>query len=75
MEIIPYYFTAKDDNGNEAKTSMYSVVVDNTPPAIALLQPKDEAKIFGSNLRNVIKIEQDGSSEDLWEADKRCFGK
>ena len=64
-----YYFIAKDDNGNEAKTSMYSVVVDNTPPAIALLQPKDEAKIFGSNLRNAIKIEQDGSSEDLWEAE------
>ena len=47
---------------------MYSVVV-TIRLCYCALQPKDEAKIFGSNLRNVIKIEQDGSSEDLWEAE------
>lgn len=64
-----YYFTAKDDNKNEAKTSLFTVIVDNTAPEIDLVQPKEETKIFGSNLRNHISINQNGSVEDKWVAE------
>ncbi len=72
-EIAPdgtyaYYLSAKDDNGNEAKTNSYSVIVDNTPPLIELTQPSEAAKIFGSSLKNMLPVVQTGSVEDLWSA-------
>ena len=72
-EIAPdgtyfYYLSAKDDNDNESRTKTYSVVVDNTPPQIDLIQPKESEKIFGAGLKPSINIKQSGSEEDLWEA-------
>ena len=72
-EIAPdgtyfYYLSAKDDNNNESRTKTYSVVVDNTPPQIDLIQPKESEKIFGAGLKPSINIKQSGSEEDLWEA-------
>ena len=72
-EIAPdgtyfYYLTAKDDNDNESRTKTYSVVVDNTPPQIDLIQPKESEKIFGAGLKPTINIKQTGSEEDLWTA-------
>lgn len=71
-EIAPdglyyYYMTATDDNGNVSKTSRYEVVVDNTPPVINLAQPvSEDDKIFGEGRKLDFKVEQFGSSEDLW---------
>ncbi len=72
-EIAPdgtyfYYLSAKDDNNNESRTKTYSVVVDNTPPQIDLIQPKESEKIFGAGLKPTINIKQTGSEEDLWTA-------
>ena len=72
-EIAPdgtyfYYLTAKDDNDNESRTKTYSVVVDNTPPQIDLIQPNESEKIFGAGLKPTINIKQTGSEEDLWTA-------
>ena len=72
-EIAPdgtyfYYLSAKDDNDNESQTKTYSVVVDNTPPQIDLIQPKESEKIFGAGLKPTINIKQTGSEEDLWTA-------
>lgn len=70
-EIAPdgtysYYLTAKDDNGNEAKTNSYTVVIDNTLPHIELTQPSESAKIFGAANKSTLSIVQTGSVEDLW---------
>lgn len=72
-EIAPdgtyfYYLSAKDDNDNESRTKTYSVVVDNTPPQINLIQPNESEKIFGAGLKPTINIKQSGSEEDLWTA-------
>lgn len=63
-----YYFYASDDNGNKATTKVYELVVDNEDPEIALTQPAESAKIFGSDLKPSISFKQTGSVEDLWTA-------
>jgi len=72
-EIAPdgtyyYHLSAKDDNGNEAKTNSFTVVIDNTPPHIELTQPSEAAKIFGAANKSTLSIVQTGSVEDLWTA-------
>ncbi len=61
-----YFVRATDDNGNESRTSSYTVIVDNTAPVVSLRQPSESAKIFGGSNREEIVISQDGSQEDLW---------
>ena len=63
--IYYYYFTAVDDNGNVGKTDKYTVVVDTTPPSIALTQPAD--KIFGEGSKATFAVRQSGSKEDEWK--------
>lgn len=64
-----YYFTAKDDNGNESKTSSYTVVVDTTPPSITLRDKNNTGnKLFGEGDKSLFTVEQTGSVEDLWTA-------
>ncbi|MGP1587315.1 MAG: FlgD immunoglobulin-like domain containing protein [Treponemataceae bacterium] len=63
-----YYFSAKDDNGNEARTKTYTVVIDTGVPVINLVQPSENAKIFGAGSKPVLPIKQSGSKEDLWTA-------
>ncbi len=60
-----YYFTATDDNGNVGKTGKYTVIVDTTPPSVALTQPTD--KIFGEGAKSVFSVRQSGSKEDEWK--------
>ena len=75
-EIAPdgkYFFiiTAKDDNGNTAKTDPREVNVDCTPPEIILAPFADDVNIFspgGGGVKNSITITQRGSREDLWES-------
>ncbi len=65
--IYKYYFTASDDNGNTATTASFEVIVDNTAPAIDLVQPKSASdKIFGEGSKSDFAIKQNGSEEDLW---------
>ena len=59
-----YYFTAKDDNGNEGRTKEYTVVIDTIAPDVEVAQPAD--KIFGEGAKASFKIRQEGSAEDLW---------
>ncbi|HZK19763.1 MAG TPA: flagellar motor protein MotB, partial [Treponemataceae bacterium] len=63
-----YYLTASDDNDNVSKTTPLEVFVDNTPPEITLVQPKESDKIFGAGNKPTISISQKGSKEDLWTA-------
>lgn len=59
-----YKLTATDDNGNVGETKEYEVVVDTMAPEIELNQPGD--KIFGEGAKSAFKVQQSGSSEDLW---------
>ncbi len=59
-----YKLTATDDNGNVGETKEYEVVIDTVAPEIELLQPAD--KIFGEGAKSAFKVQQSGSSEDLW---------
>ena len=64
-----YYFTAKDDNGNESKTSSYTVVVDTTSPSITLRDKNNTGnKLFGEGDKSRFTVEQTGSGEELWTA-------
>lgn len=60
-----YYFTATDDNGNVGKTDTYVVIVDTTPPTVALQEPRD--KIFGEGAKAEFTVQQSGSHEDEWK--------
>lgn len=62
--IYYYYFTAKDDNGNEGRTKEYSVIVDTVAPDVEVSQPTD--KIFGEGAKSSFKIRQTGSKEQKW---------
>lgn len=59
-----YYFTAKDDNGNESKTDKYPVVIDTVPPLVDVTAPSD--KIFGEGDKTQFPVGQEGSLEDEW---------
>ncbi|MDE6737075.1 MAG: flagellar motor protein MotB, partial [Treponemataceae bacterium] len=61
-----YTFSATDDNGNSARTSPLTVIVDNTPPEIELTQLAAGDKIFGEGAKATLKVRQRGSEEDLW---------
>lgn len=68
-----YHFviTASDDNRNIASTSAYTVMVDNTPPAVRVEEIADAAKIFspdGDGNKDTLAIAQEGSGEELWDA-------
>jgi flagellar hook assembly protein FlgD/outer membrane protein OmpA-like peptidoglycan-associated protein len=61
---------AYDDNGNQANAGPYSVVVDNTAPAVnAAIPDRAAANIFspdGDGEKDDITIAQTGTIEDLW---------
>ncbi len=64
---------AIDDNGNKAISQSYELIVDNTPPALALTVPAvAETLIFspdGDGNKDSIGVKQTGSKEDLWKAE------
>jgi flagellar hook assembly protein FlgD/outer membrane protein OmpA-like peptidoglycan-associated protein len=67
-----YTFTlsSSDDNGNTAVTAAYTVVVDNTPPAVEIAEMTEAERIFspdGDGNKETLTINQTGSFEDLWE--------
>jgi flagellar hook assembly protein FlgD/flagellar motor protein MotB len=66
-----YFFTvsAADDNGNTITSPAYEVVVDNTPPAVAVEALAEADRIFspdGDGNKDAMEIRQTGSREDLW---------
>ncbi|MDR2587860.1 MAG: gliding motility-associated C-terminal domain-containing protein [Spirochaetales bacterium] len=68
-----YSFTveAKDDNGNHSITSARTFVVDTTPPEIVISPLSGADLIFspdGDGSKDIIRITQRGSAEDVWEA-------
>ncbi|QQO08926.1 FlgD immunoglobulin-like domain containing protein [Breznakiella homolactica] len=68
-----YFFviSAADDNGNRAVTGRYEVMVDNTPPEVALEEISVSDRIFspdGDGNKDTLEIVQSGSAEDLWDA-------
>jgi flagellar hook assembly protein FlgD/flagellar motor protein MotB len=68
--LYSFTITAFDDNGNTGSTQSYEVVVDNTPPEIAVEAPPPDQRIFspdGDGSKDTLTIAQSGSPEDLWE--------
>ncbi|MGP1438480.1 MAG: OmpA family protein [Treponema sp.] len=69
-----YTFTvqATDDNKNFSSVGSFTVVVDNTPPSININEEESsKVKIFspdGDGNKDSFLIVQNGSKEDLWEA-------
>ena len=63
-----YYLEAWDDNGNRARTSLRTVVIDTEPPRAVLratelvFSPNDDGN------KDTITIQQEFSPEDVWEA-------
>jgi flagellar hook assembly protein FlgD/outer membrane protein OmpA-like peptidoglycan-associated protein len=68
--VYYFYVQAYDDNGNRSASERFSIVLDNSPPAINLVQPEEDQKIFSPNddgLKDSLTFEQSGSEEELWE--------
>ncbi|MDR2617399.1 MAG: gliding motility-associated C-terminal domain-containing protein, partial [Treponema sp.] len=66
-----FVLKAVDDNGNAAVSETYTVMVDNTPPAVTLESFAEGENIFspdGDGGKDTITIAMTGSREDLWEA-------
>ena len=70
--VYYFVFTASDDNNNVAKSERYQVIVDNTPPTIAVTPPSGQnALIFspdGDGNKDTFPIKQSGSVEETWTA-------
>ncbi|MBU0956043.1 MAG: gliding motility-associated C-terminal domain-containing protein [Spirochaetes bacterium] len=64
---------AVDDNGNIGLSETYKLVVDNTPPELAVVKPEGaNALVFspdGDGNKDTLSIVQSGSSEDRWLAE------
>lgn len=67
--LYHYYFTARDDNGNESKTAIYDVIVDATLPTVSI--KTQSGLVFGEGEKSEFVIEQSGSKEDEWKAEIR----
>lgn len=69
-----FVLSAEDDNGNAASSAAFEVAVDSTPPSVELSAPSDAAgglRILspdGDGNKDVFRIDQSGSKEDLWSA-------
>ncbi|HPE36195.1 MAG TPA: gliding motility-associated C-terminal domain-containing protein, partial [Spirochaetales bacterium] len=68
-----FVIEAEDDNGNQAVTERYTVVVDNTPPTVAATPSAGaDTPIFspdGDGNKDSLGINHVSSSEDLWTAE------
>lgn len=62
-----YFMEATDDNGNTGRSKEYTVIVDTKPPEIVLEEKSETDKVFGAGEKNVLKIVQSGSEEELWQ--------
>jgi flagellar hook assembly protein FlgD/outer membrane protein OmpA-like peptidoglycan-associated protein len=75
-QVVPdgsysFLIRAKDDNGNEAVTQRYTVVVDNTPPDARIAPVADANKIFspdGDGNKDTLALSLSGSVEEVWDA-------
>ncbi|MBQ0039967.1 MAG: flagellar motor protein MotB, partial [Treponema sp.] len=55
-------------NGKESESGKATVIVDNTPPEINLVQLTNDEKNFGEGAKAVLPVKQSGSSEERWTA-------
>lgn len=62
-----YRLEAWDDNGNVAKSASGTVVVDNTAPSVQVSAPYLIFSPNGDGNKDILPLEQTGSSEDLWQ--------
>lgn len=63
-----YQIWTRKANGKESTSRKATVIVDNTPPAINLVQLSSEEKNFGEGDKAILPVKQSGSSEELWTA-------
>ncbi len=61
-----YFVEAWDDNGNVGKSPLGTVIVDNTPPQIAVSAPYLIYSPNGDGNKDTLPIQQKGSKEDKW---------
>ncbi len=61
-----YFVEAWDDNGNTGNSEVGVIIVDNTPPAIALSAPYSIFSPDGDGNKDNLPIQQKGSIEDTW---------
>ncbi len=62
-----YFVEAWDDNGNLGKSKVETVVVDDTPPSVEVSAPYREFSPNGDGKKDILIIDQSGSSEDVWK--------
>jgi len=71
-----YVIEAWDSLGNRGKTLPLIVVVDNTPPSLAVSSDSDTFSPNGDGRKDALTIKQaDSSQEDLWEGEIRDSSK
>ena len=63
-----YYVEAWDDNGNRAKSTVKTVVVDDTAPSVKVESPYLVFSPNGDKSKDVLVLNQVGTKEDLWQA-------
>lgn len=61
-----YVVEAWDDNGNTGASAVGTVVVDNTPPSVAISAPYLIFSPNGDGNKDTLSIQQIGSVEDKW---------
>jgi len=61
-----YYVEAWDDNGNNGKSAVGTVIVDNTPPSAELKAPYLVFSPNGDGNKDTLPVGQRGSVEALW---------
>ncbi len=64
--VYSYFLEAWDDNGNTGRSPVGKVVVDNTPPSVALGASYLIFSPDGDGNKDTLQIQQKGSAEDEW---------
>ncbi|MBN1409622.1 MAG: gliding motility-associated C-terminal domain-containing protein, partial [Spirochaetales bacterium] len=64
-----YYIESWDDNGNRKKSEQGTVVVDKTPPKAEIKADYLILSPNGDGNKDVITVDGEGSTEDLWQAE------
>ncbi|MDY7029359.1 MAG: FlgD immunoglobulin-like domain containing protein, partial [Spirochaetota bacterium] len=69
--LYRFYIRAWDDNENYGTTDTYSIYIDTQPPVVEIEKAEEQDRIFSPNddgKKDVLPIEQAGTTEDTWEA-------
>jgi outer membrane protein OmpA-like peptidoglycan-associated protein/flagellar hook assembly protein FlgD len=69
-----WFVEAWDDNENTGRSAVGKVVVDNTPPSVAVSAPYLIFSPNGDGNKDALVLEQSGSVEDKWTGSIRTIG-